>query len=457
MAVIEFASTAHGVCTRLLARGRHWLTDRADTALAQRVASTAFLIRVVSAVFAYVAQIALARWMGRFEFGIYAYVWTWVMLIGGAVDLGLASASQRFIPEYAERGAAAHVRGYIYGSRWIVFGVASVVSILCALAIRLLEPKLDDYMIVPLYLACAMLPIFGVMQMQDGIARSYNWMNVALLPSYVVRQMLLIAFVALAYLGGIVVDARLAVAAACLSLWLTGIGQLLLLNRKLNAAHPNRECSYEPGRWISISLPMFVVDSLYLLLLYVDVIVLKQFSSPQDIAVYYAAVKTLALVSFVHFSVGAATAHKYTEYHVAGDREKLTRFLADSIKWTFWPSLAAAALILICGWPLLWLFGESFVSGYKLMFILSIGILARAAIGPGERFLNMLGEQRACMVVAGGAFLVNLVLCLLLIPPYGTTGAAISASCAFLVESALLFIVAKRRLGFHLFAWRGKE
>ena len=35
-----------------------------------------------------------------------------------------------------------------------------------------------------------------------------------------------------------------------------------------------------------------------------------------------------------------------------------------------------------------------FVAGYPLMFILAIGLIARAAVGPAERLLNMLGEQR---------------------------------------------------------------
>ena len=45
------------------------------------------------------------------------------------------------------------------------------------------------------------------------------------------------------------------------------------------------------------------------------------------------------------------------------------------------------------------------------MFIFAIGMLARAAVGPAERFLNMLGEQRACAFVDARAFVVNLVLC----------------------------------------------
>ena len=72
--------------------------DGSDSSLVRRLAGAAFLIRVVSAALTFVSQILLARWMGSFEFGIYIYGWTWVLLIGGMVDLGLGSAAQRFIP-----------------------------------------------------------------------------------------------------------------------------------------------------------------------------------------------------------------------------------------------------------------------------------------------------------------------------------------------------------------------
>jgi len=181
---------------------------------------------------------------------------------------------------------------------------------------------------------------------------------------------------------------------------------------------------------------------------------LQQFRSPQEIAVYYAAAKTLALVAFVNFSVAAAVAHRFTEYHVSGDRERLAAFLADSIRWAFWPSLAATALILALGLPFLWLFGPEFSSGYPIMFVLAVGLLARAAVGPVERLLNMLGEQNVCAGVHALAFALNLVACIALIPRFGGLGAAIATASALVVESILLFVVTKRRLGLHVFIWR---
>ena len=69
-----------------------------------------------------VSQVLFARWMGTFEFGIYVYVWTWVLLLGRLVDLGLATAAQRFIPEYTERRQLDVLRGFLSGSRWLVIG-----------------------------------------------------------------------------------------------------------------------------------------------------------------------------------------------------------------------------------------------------------------------------------------------------------------------------------------------
>ena len=435
----------------MVTRARAMFTDGSDSSLARRLAGAAFLIRVVSALLAYLSQIFLARWMGSFEFGIYVYVWTWVLLIGGMVDLGLGSAAQRFIPEYTEHKSFDLLRGFLSSARWLASIIAIVIAAAGALGVMALSPYLDTETIVPLYLACGALPIYGLVQVQSGVARSYNWINLGLTPIFVLRQVVLLVLMGGAYTLGLPTDAVTATIIGLIALWSVIIGQYLVLNRRLRTTIARGAKAYAVRTWLSTSAPIFLVEGFYLLLTYTDVIVLKQFRPPDEVAIYYASAKTLALVAFIYFSVAQTLAHKFAEYHVGGDRKRLADFLAHAIRLTFWPSLGAIIVILALGEPLLLLFGRSFVSGYYLMFIIAIGLLARASVGPAERLLNMLGERRSCALVYAGSFSINLGLCIVLIPRLGLAGAAIANAVALVTESICLFFVAKVRLGYHCF------
>jgi O-antigen/teichoic acid export membrane protein len=440
-----------------LARLKAMLAERSDSRLAQLVAGKVFLVRIANALLALVSQVLLARWMGRFEFGIYIYVWTWVLMIGAMSDLGLSSAARRFIPEYDELKSFDRLRGFLAGSRWLAFGIAAAIGVIGVIGVTLFAPYLDHFAVVPLYLACVTIPVYGLVQVQAGIAQSYDWPNLALLPFYIFRQLALTLLMGAAYFLGAPTDAVTAMIVAVVATWGATIVQLAILNRRLKHKVPPGPKRYEVKTWLATSVPIFVVEGFYMLLTYVDILTLEHFRSPDEVAVYYASARLLAIVAFVYFAIAGATTHKFTNYHVAGDRTRLASFFAETIRWTFWPSLAACALILAFGRPLLDLFGPNFQSGYEVMFILSVGLLARAAIGPAERLLNMLGERRQCAIVYGIAFAINLGLCVILIPRIGIEGAAAATSTALVIESIMLYRVAKRRLGFHVFILGGGQ
>lgn len=451
------ASAPLPTATGVFARIKAFLNDRSDSRLAQLLAGKVFLTRVGAAVLAFGSQVLMARWMGQFEFGIYVYVWTWVLMVGSVTDMGLSSAARRFIPEYTELKDYNFLRGFLVGARWLAFGTATIIAVLGAIGVTLLRPWLDTFTIVPLYLACATLPIFGLAQSQAGIAISYNWPGMALMPLYIWRQLALTLAIGLAYALGAPTDAVTVMIIAVATTWAITVGQLVAMNRKLKTQVPLGPKNYAVKTWIGTSLPIFMVEGFYLLLTYVDILALERFRPPDEVAVYYAAARILAIVAFVYFAIAGATTHKFTQYHIAGDHERLASFFAETARWTFWPSLAACALILICGKPLLALFGAGFASGYMVMFILAVGLLARAAVGPAERLLNMLGDQRHCAIIYAIAFAINLGGCVLLIPRFGIEGAAIATSSAIVVESIMFFAVTRRRLRHHVFILRHAE
>ncbi len=439
----------------LLARVKAMLADRGDSRVAQLLAGKVFLLRVASAMLALVSQVLLARWMGRFEFGIYIYVWTWVLMIGALSDVGLSSAARRFIPENTELKSLDRLRGFLSGSRWLAFAIATGIGIVGALGVTLLKPWLDHFTVIPLYLACVTIPVYGLVQVQAGIAQSYDWPNLALIPFFIWRQLIITVLMGGAWYFGAPADAATAMIVAVVTTWAVTIGQLFVLDRRLRDKVAPGEKRYEAKTWFATSLPIFVVEGFYLLLTYADILALEHMRSPDEVAVYYAAARLLALVAFVYFAIASATTHKFTQYHVDGDKQRLARFFVETMRWTFWPSLAACLLILALGRPLLSLFGASFTSGYDVMFILAIGMLSRAAVGPAERLLNMLGERKQCAFTYAAAFVVNLTLCVLLIPLIGIEGAAVATATALVVESMLLYRIAKRRLGFHVFILGG--
>jgi O-antigen/teichoic acid export membrane protein len=447
--------STRAIFARVAVRVAAWRKDGSDRSIAQRIAGAAFLIRIVSAAILYITQVLLARWMGRFEFGIYVYVWSWVGFIGMLSPLGVAYSAQRFVPEYRTRGEHDQLRGFLVGSRWLCFGLGTFAGAAMALTVFLLGDRVPAHYWVPFLLASLTLPIFAVSAVQDSISRSFNWIDLALIPGFVVHPLIILATMAGLHVVGAPLTAAAALLTACAAMWMVTLAQLILLERRLGRQVEPGARRYDLAVWIWTALPIFLVDSFFLMLTYVDILVLQMFVGPADIAVYFAATKTLALINFVYFAVGAAAGHRFSEYHANGEHDRLAKFIRDTIRWTFWPSLALAFVLLALGKPILSLFGPGFSEGYALMCIMMIGLVARASVGPSERLLNMTGQQRLCALVYATAFATNLVLCLVLIPRFGLYGAAFATATAVVVESSLLFTLVKRKLGLHVFVWGG--
>ena len=426
-----------------------------DDAKAQRGAFFAFAIRVASAGIAFLSQILLARWMGVFEYGVFTFVWIVIHILGAVSSFGLNTSVLRFVPQYRETGDHGLARGFLRGSVAFTLGFSTCLAVLGAVLVMLLDGVINDIYFIPLLLAFICLPMFALTDVQDGLSRAHSWIDLALVPPYIIRPGLLLLLLAGAVLFGAEPTAKTALLAAIGATWATAIGQTYFLRRRLKKTVIREKPVYQLNFWLKISFPILLLEGFYLLLTYADILIMNVFMTPKDVAIYFAAVKTTSLIEFVYFSITASATHKFSEYHAAGRRDDLKQFLAKMISWTFWPSLGLAFGVLALGWPLLWLFGPEFTAGYPLMFILVIGLLARAATGPVEALMNMLGQQNVCAIVLFAAVVLNVALNFVLIPSYGLVGAASATAISLVMVSVALFVMAKRRLGLHSFVFGG--
>lgn len=417
-------------------------------------ALAAFLTRVAGAAILYLTQVVLARIIGSHEFGLYVYAWTLVVIAGDLVPCGFAFAQQRLIPALRHAGDEARLRGFLIAAPVYTFCFGTVVAALAAAVVLGFPATFAAQGPLVLAIAATALPAQALANVFDGMARSFDQTNLALVPGYILRPLFIILTVAAISAVGVIEDAAMVAGVAALATWIVTAGQAVRLARVVRGEVPRGRPDISGfAGWFRTAFGLFAAWASVTLFTYTDIVVLNHYATPDQVAIYYASVKTLALTAFVTFAIAAVVGHRLVGLHVAGDRDGLDRMVAFAVKWTFWPSLAITLVMLAVGRPVLSLFGKDFAVGYELLFILSLGMMARASVGPAERLLTMLGAETACAAVYVGAFAANLAFCLVLVPRFGLVGAATGSALGMVVEAGLLMWAVKARLGLRAFVW----
>ena len=449
------ASTAERLLPGPLATRLRPLLERVDSLLfaaderghAGRSSLVAFVIRIASAAIALVSQVLMARWMGGFDYGVFVLVWTVMVMVGDISCLGFQTSIIRFIPEYREKGQSGELRGVMQAARLFVLLTSSLVAVAALAGMWFFSSAIESYYLLPFYLGLASLPVIALSDVLEGVARANGWSVKALAPIYILRPLLILALMAAALLAGFPPSAQVAVVCAIAATFLSTLYQIASIVPPAMREVKGTKSSYRLREWIGVSLPIFLVDGFFYLHTNADILMIGWFMEPDDVAVYFAVLKLLALVHFVYFAVKAGVAQRYAQYAHGGREDELAAFARETVAWTFWPSLALAALMLLLGKPMLALFGEGFAAGYPLLFPLMAGVVARAFVGPAESLLTMSGHQNACARVFAATLALNLALNLTLIPLWGLWGAAIATATAMMLEALLLGLAVHRRLG----------
>ena len=135
-------------------------------------------------------------------------------------------------------------------------------------------------------------------------------------------------------------------------------------------------------------------------------------------------------------------------FHRDDDMASIERVARGSAKLAGLVCLPLVAALVLLPAPLLSVIGEEFRSGASVLAILAIGQYVNVATGSVSAVMMMSGHERMHRNITTGAGVVNVVLCVVLIPLFGILGAAIATAIAMAGQNLVAAFAVSRKMGF---------
>jgi O-antigen/teichoic acid export membrane protein len=402
--------------------------------------------QVVGIGLAYAMQVVIARWAGAFEFGVFAYAWTCMNLLLIVGTIGLGDSALRLIPSYSTHQDWPKLRGLVLHGPLVILVLAGTAGLLAVGVIVGLGDRVGGPYRTALLWTFAATPLFGLLAFFQGVGRAFGSVFTAFLPRYIGLPLLVMLAVAGFIAAGSPPDAAHLMVATIAAGGVLMVVQALALLRGL-PAEAKRATAESPVRaWLRLSTPLLFINICYALLTHCDLLMVGFFLSASDVAVYQAASRTAALISFPLLALNALVAPMIARLHAEKRPDELQRTVVISTQVVFWPSLLAALAAVAAGKLVLGLFGDEFERGHLTLTILVLGHMITVGSGPVTQLMTMTGHQDRCAVVWAITVVGQFVISLFLIPRFGIVGAAVGTVLATCTLAIWLTILVQRRL-----------
>lgn len=420
-----------------------------------RGVSASFVAKVFGALITFATHIALARMLGSVEYGIYAFVFTWVVLLVLVARLGMDVTLMRFLPQYASGEQWGLLRG-IARSAFRYVGVSSLVLAVVAGAGFAIGSRLPGAGWVWAGVAgVALIPALAIAYVVQGALRGLMRAGLAEVLDSVTRPLLLLAVTAAVWLSTrqvTAVTALLAHTAAAATAVAAGI---LVLRRALPEASRLASPDYRHREWMGMAFPLVAMGSMNLVLDQIDIVMLGIYRGPEQAGIYSAATRIASQTVFFVSALDVVLAPVIARLFAAADRAELQRIITIGAWATAAFTLPAVLVLAGFGKPLLGLYGAEFGAGYVPLLVLLAAKVVNALTGSVGAVLSMTGNHAVAARVIAVAAIVNVGLNAILVPRFGMVGAAAATAFSIMLWNVAMFLEARRRVGLNTTIFAG--
>lgn len=421
-----------------------------------RFLGTSVLLQVASVGLMFLAQLGLARVLGAYEFGIYAYSNAWLMSLVLIARFGSDITVLRFGGALVAHKDWTRFASLLrVSSTTVLWSSAAMMSCMVILALFEARYRRETSLSAAILVAAIIIPVLSASGVRQAALLACGRGAQALTPECVVRPTLI-------GIGAAVMSRLLLRASAPYAMaanLLATVAAYTLGQYWLRRAVPT-DISFETlttdrSTWIKSSALTLLLTGAQQLLAQIDLLVGGALVAPGPLG-HYAASRQLASVGILGLiAFQYSSAPRIAAAYINKDFQTLSRLL----RTIAWSGMAFAMLYssggaLLGSW-MLSLFGKGFPDAKQTLLLLLAGQVVIAAGGPAGTVASMIGLQRGAAVMAIVAALACVVLAAVLSLQFGILGVAFAGCLSMAAWNVGVNVLIHKEAGFSV--WVGSS
>lgn len=408
------------------------------------------VLKGLSALLGFGTTIVLARTLGPDSYGLYTFILALTTIIALPARAGLPQLVTRETAKANSENDLTTIKGIWRWSTKFVIVVSAAFVTLSAAITSLNIGHINEIHLNTFASALLLIPLMGLSAIRSAALRGLGYTVQGQFPELVIKPIVfltLLVGIGLFFWSGTMTPQQ-AITLNITSATTAFIIGAHLLQRNRPKGFKTTKAAYDSRSWIAAIIPLAAINGMHLVNTQADIILIGFFLDDSDIGHYRVAAQTSLLVAFGLQATKMVVEPHFSALFHRGDFDNLQRLATAASR------LNLAAALIILGPILFWgpeflqiAFGTAFTAAYLPMAILSAGRLLGTFVGSSGHLLNMAGYQKQYALFWLLSAILNIILNFLLIPPFGTAGAAIATASTLMLANILGWWAAKRWIG----------
>lgn len=411
--------------------------------------ATSLILKVTGMLIGYVVLLYIAKQFGAESTGLYSIILSTLTLLGTVAACGINISVLRYAGEFNKKGQQQKLKQLHNHAMQIV----GPLSLILAVVTYFSASSIANWFANPAYkqgmqMAAFALPFFAPALVSVEYIRGLKILKVSEYFRTVNRPLinLLLVFIGV-YIFNIN-DVLLPVYTLFSATFITFLATELFIRSKTKNIKIDIEIDFTKNELLKTSFPMLTTNIASFVMGNASLYILEIYRPTAEVGIFSIALKISLFVSLILTVINTISAPKFAELYWSNNREQLQKLVNQSSKLIFIISLSVSLLLWFLSEYLLGFFGHEFKAAKELVHLLIFSQLINALTGSVGVFMNMTGHQRILRNVIVLTSLFSLTGSLIVIPIYGSIGAAIITMTGSILLNLVLAVYIKKKLGF---------